>query len=118
MTTIPCYLRTLRRQRGIKQKELTSLIRGAGRQRVSNVELGKSQPNAREILAYSVLFGLSPAAIFPALYAEVEEALVAQAYELDEQMERENSQRSTKIRELLKGALDRATGKARNPMRI
>jgi transcriptional regulator with XRE-family HTH domain len=118
MTTIPCYLRTLRRERGMTQEELARLVEASGYQRVSYVERGLASPNAREILAYCVLFGLAPAAIFPALYDEVEESLIASAYELDEELERDSSQRATQIRELLHAALARATGKARNPMRV
>lgn len=116
MNTIPCYLRTHRRQWGLKQKELARLV-GRGHERVADVELAKAEPNAAEILAYSVLFGAAPADLFPALYEKVEERLIEAAYCLDEALKGEASPRAQRIRQLLRAALDRATGKARNPVR-
>lgn len=117
MTTIPCYVRTLRRQWGFTQKELADLIGRGGHERVADVELAKATPNAAEILTYSLLFGLPPADIFPALYEGVEERLIQAAYALDEDLKAEDTQRARNIRKLLKVALDRATGKARNPIK-
>lgn len=117
MTTIPCYVRTLRRQWGFTQKELAGLIGRGGHERVADVELARATPNAAEILTYSLLFGAPPADIFPALYERVEERLIQAAYSLDEALKVEDTQRARSIRKLLKEALDRATGKARNPIK-
>lgn len=118
MTTIPCYLRTQRRIYGFTQEELAGLIGRGGRERVSGVERAKAQPNAAEILAYSVLFGLSPAELFPAYYNLVEEGLIERAYALDERLLEVKTKEARNKRELLRGALARATGKARNPFRV
>jgi transcriptional regulator with XRE-family HTH domain len=118
MSTIPCYLRTLRREWGLTQEELARLIHGSRRQRVSGVERMKMPPKAAEILAYSVLFGLPPGDIFPAFYGEVEETLIARAYEFDEALATDASRRAERKRKLLRSALDRATGKRLNPARL
>lgn len=118
MTTIPCYLRTQRRMYGFTQEELAGLIGRGGRERVSGVERAKAQPNAAEILAYSVLFGLSPAELFPAYYDLVEEGLIEHAYALDERLLEVKTKEANQKRKLLRGALARATGKARNPFRV
>lgn len=117
MTTIPCYLRTHRRQWGFTQRELARLIGRGGPERVSDVERAKARPNAAEILAYSVLFGESPGDLFPALYEGVEERLIEAAYALDEDLKDDPSERTKRIRKLLRQALARTTGKASNPVR-
>jgi len=117
MTTTPCYLRTHRRQWGLTQKELARLIGRKGHERVAGVERAKALPNAAEILAYSVLFGVKPADLFSAFYEGVEERLIEAAYSLDEDLREDTSQRATRIRKLLREALARATGKAPNPVR-
>lgn len=118
MTKIPCYLRTLRREWGLTQKELAGLMPRGSRARVSSVEGAKAQPNAAEILAYSLLFGMPPAEIFPAFYESVEGALIAHAYALDERLPLDHSTRTAQKRRLLRQALARATKNARNPLRI
>jgi len=103
---------------GFTQEELAGLIGRGGRERVSGVERAKAQPNAAEILAYSILFGLSPAELFPAYYDLVEESLIERAYALDERLLEVKTKEARNKRQLLRGALGRATGKARNPFRV
>jgi transcriptional regulator with XRE-family HTH domain len=103
---------------GFTQEELAGLIGRGGRERVSGVERAKAQPNAAEILAYSILFGLSPAELFPAYYDLVEENLIEHAYALDERLLEVKTKEARNKRELLRSALARATGKAPNPFRV
>lgn len=117
MTKIPCYLRTLRREWGMTQKELAELMLRGGRARVSGVERNLVSPNAAEIVAYSLLFGMPPAEIFPAFYDHVEEALIAKAYVFHEVLSDDQSSVAARKRKLFQGALARATGQARNPLR-
>jgi transcriptional regulator with XRE-family HTH domain len=118
MTKIPCYLRTLRREWGMSQKELAGLMLRGDRSRVSGVERNLVAPNAAEIVAYSVLFGMPPAELFPAFYDQVEEGLIERAYALDEHLQRQKDTYWTaRKRKLLRFALDRATGKKPNPLR-
>lgn len=100
------------------QKELAGLMLRGDRVRVSGVERNLVSPNAAEIVAYSLLFGLPPAEIFPAFYDHVEEALIACAYALDEELGDDPSSVVERKRKLLQGALARATGRARNPLRL
>ena len=118
MTKIPCYLRTHRREWGMTQKELAELMLRGGRARVSGVERNLVSPNAAEIVSYSLLFGLPPAEIFPEFYEQVEEALIVRAYALDEELSDDTSRVVDRKRALLHAALARATGKARNPLRL
>lgn len=112
---IPCYLRTLRREWGLTQEELAGLLPNGSRARVSDVELAKAQPNAEEILAYSLIFGMPAGEIFPAAYYAIEEEVVRRAYKLDETLREDGSHWTRQKKRLLRALLDRATGKAPNP---
>lgn len=102
----------------MSQKELAGLMLRGDRNRVSRVERNLAPPNAAEIVAYSVLFGMPPAELFPAFYDEIEERLIERAYTLDESLEQleDVSYLTTRKRQLLRHALDRATGKKPNPL--
>ncbi len=118
MTKIPVYLRTFRREWGFTQEELAGLMLRGGRARISSVERAKASPNAAEILAYSLLFGMPPAEIFPEFYEAVEEALIERAYALDERLPNDGLRKTAQKRRLLRTALARATGKAPNPLQV
>jgi DNA-binding XRE family transcriptional regulator len=72
---VPCYLRTLRREWGLTQKELATLVPGVKRVRVSKVERGKRVPKSTELLAYALIFDRRPEAIFPTLSQDIEAAV-------------------------------------------
>lgn len=95
------YLRTLRNEWGLTQKELASLLPKGDRNRVRCVELGEAQPNAGEILAYSLIFGLPGQAIFPKFTTGVDEAVMRGAYHLYESVEGDGSPGAARKRELL-----------------
>lgn len=107
----PCYLRTLRREWGFTQEELARLVLRGYRERVSRVERGIAQPNAPEILAYSLIFGFSPEAIFPAFRAKVEDAVMRQALALYEQLDESDSKDAMRKKSLLRSMQARALGK-------
>ena len=98
---VPCYVRSLRRRWGLTQKEVATVVGGGGRNRVSRVERDLSLPDAREILAYSLLFGARPARIFPRIYCKLEERLMQGAYRLDQRLERRRSPEALRKRQLL-----------------
>lgn len=118
MTKISCYLRTLRREWGLSQNDLARLVPRGTCRRVSGVERSLVRPNAEEILAYSLLFGVPPAELFPYFYDGVEEHLIERAYKLDDQLLDEGKKDRVKTRRLLRAALHRATGRARNPLKV
>ena len=113
---VHCYLRTLRREWGLTQQELASLLPRGDRNRVSRVERGMDQPNAEEILSYRMIFGLTGQALFPTLHAETEETVMQGAYRLYKHLGRDRSPGALRKRELIDRMLARATGKA-NPTR-
>lgn len=98
---VQCYLRTLRREWGLSQEEVASLLPKGGRNRVSRVERGVAQPNAQEILAYSLIFGLTAETIFAQLSDETEEVVVRGTIRLYERLEGDSSIEASYKRKLM-----------------
>lgn len=107
---IQCYLRTLRREWGLTQEEVAFLLPKAGRNRVSRVERGVVQPNAVEILAYSLIFGLSAETIFARMSDETGEAVVRGTFRLYERLEGDSSIGASYKRKLMDQIRVRALG--------
>jgi len=114
---VQCYVRPFRRRWGLSQQEVASVIGGGGRNRVSRVERGLRQPDAREILAYSLLFGAHEARVFPRLYDKLEERMMRGAYRLDQRLARLRSPAALRKRELLDKLRARVM-KRRNPRNV
>jgi hypothetical protein len=108
MNKVSCYVRTRRLHAALTQEELRVLLPRAGRDRVSATERELRPPNGQEILAYEVIFGLSPRELFPGYYAEVEEAVIDHAYALHRTLEGKKDKKSAKKRVFLEGILARA----------
>lgn len=113
MSKVPCYLRTLRRQWGLTQEEVASLLPRGDRNRVSDVERGRALPNAEEILAYAVIFGSCGRSMFPKYYGQVEEAVMANAYELSKKFDRAKTPIARKKYDLIADMFARTTGRSR-----
>jgi transcriptional regulator with XRE-family HTH domain len=108
---VHCYLRALRKQWRLSQPELASLLEGS-RNRVSRVERGLVPPNAKEILAYKLIFGSSARVIFPDFYEAIEEQVMQGAYRLHKAVARDTSRVGERKRALTERMLARATGNA------
>jgi transcriptional regulator with XRE-family HTH domain len=117
-SNIRCYLRTLRREWGLTQRELASLLRKASRNRVSRVERGVIPPNAGEILAYSLIFGSSGKAIFRQFSEETDEAVMRGAYRLHQLLEGDNSIQAQRKRELVDYIRARAIKNANQKLEV
>lgn len=107
MISIACLLRAHRMRWGLRQKDLCVLV-PQGRNRVSCVERNVRPPNAREILAYGLIFGALPEQLFPGLVADVEETVLCNAYTLYLALETEGSAGAERRRTFLEGILARA----------
>jgi transcriptional regulator with XRE-family HTH domain len=116
-TKVHCYLRTLRLEWRLTQREVAALLPKGTRNRVSRVERGLVPPSAGDILAYALIFGLAGQAVFPALYAETEDAVMRAAYQLHQRLEPVRSPGAERKRELIDQMFARATGKA-NPTKV
>lgn len=110
-----CHLRTLRREWGLTQKEVASLI-GASRNRVSNIERGLVSPKATEIIAFGLVFGAPPKLAFAKFHTGTVDQVMEAAYRLNRRLEGDASPGAKRKRELTERILARATGKANTPL--
>lgn len=117
MHTYRCLLRAHRLKWELHIKELASLVPHISETRVSCVERGRRQPNAREILAYGMVFGVLPDELFPGLVAEVEETLLRNAYALWQRYEGNSSPKAVRKRRFLESILARAANRASQKVR-
>jgi transcriptional regulator with XRE-family HTH domain len=85
------YLRPQRRRWGFTQKELAFIIGGKSGTAVSRLEQGRRRPSLAAAFALHILFGTDPVEIFPALFAEIERAVLARAYDLYERLQGDRS---------------------------
>ena len=109
MNNVPCLLRAYRRKAGLSQQELGALIPGTGHHRVSDIEQSKCLPNAREIVAYQVLFGVLPRRLFSSVVGEVVEDVAGAAYRALEDLRKDRSPEAYRKRAFLEAVLKRAT---------
>jgi hypothetical protein len=113
MSKVSCLLRTHRLKGELSQKELAVLVPRTGINRVWHVERNLRPPNAREILAYWMIFGLLPDEIFPGAVSEVEEAVLRNAYSLYQKYEGDTSAKAVRKRAFLEAIAARAADRAR-----
>src|SRR5258706_14259963 len=106
---VPCYLRTLRKKWGLTQKELASLVPRCRRNRVSDVERGKISPRASELLAYALIFGLPPQAIFRKYAEDIEDTVLRGAAELDRRLANDDSPSAARKIDFLEQLSNRVT---------
>lgn len=113
MIKVGCLLRTHRKRWKLSQKELAALVPKTGENRVSYVERKLRPPNAREILAYRLIFDVLPEELFPRVVSDVEEAVVRKAYSLHRKLKKEKSEEAKRRRAFLEAILVRAANRAR-----
>lgn len=94
-------LRTQRLKSGLSQKDLAALIPRTGHNRVSCVERNIRPPNAREILAYRMIFGTLPDDLFPGLVSEVEAGVLRSAQRLLNRLQANQSDQAARTRDFL-----------------
>ncbi len=107
-----CYLRTLRRNWGLTQRELAQLIGSIRAAQVSRYENSKRAPRLEVALACQAIFGVPPATMFPDAYALAEEEVMRNMYRTDLALSNTISPSGMRKRELFALALQRAV---RNP---
>lgn len=100
------YLATLRKQWGFTQGELAFLLSLSSTE-LSRLEARKRRPSVDLILGGEVVFGVPPRTVFPGLYTEIEEQVMAQAKVLYERIEARSDLRSEEKLRLLRQMIDR-----------
>lgn len=102
------YLRTHRRNWGLTQEELASLIGTVSAKQISLYENGKRDFKLEVALACQVLFGVPPSIMFRDSYALVEEEVIRNIYREDQALENSINLSDLRKRELFSMALQRA----------
>lgn len=110
----PCYLASLRKEWGLSQEELAALLPRGNRNRLRDVESGKAVPNAQEILAYSLLFGVVPHRIFPKYVEYLEDSVMRRSLALYERLEEARGPKAAKKLRLLEDLPKRAASNKGN----
>ena len=80
------YVRSHRRRWGLTQRELALLVGLATATAISKIEKSKRAPTAATIIACGIVFGIPPDEIFPSLHEEIEQAVLASAAMLRDQL--------------------------------
>jgi transcriptional regulator with XRE-family HTH domain len=75
---LPSYLHKLRKQRGLSQPDIASLL-GITGSALSRFENLSRRPNARLIVGAEVIFGHGAKDVFPAFYRDIERSIVNRA---------------------------------------
>ncbi len=102
------YLRTHRRKWALTQKDLAFLFGRKSPTHVSRLEKSKRVPTIDIVLACEILFGVKSHLIFPKLYEEIEDNVLARAAKLYEELEHKTSRTALKKKEFLNISLKRA----------
>lgn len=102
-----CYLRTYRRNWGLTQKELATLIGTASSVQISRYENSKRAPKLEVALACQVIFGVPPSTMFPNAYALSEEEVMRNMCQMDLALQNTTNLSGLRKRELFSIALRR-----------
>jgi transcriptional regulator with XRE-family HTH domain len=91
------YLRPLRRQSGLTQRELAFLIGAKAGTTISRIERLKQAPSLERARALALVFGIRAAELFPGYFSEIHEALRVRTNELYEELQG-NPSKTTKMK--------------------
>ena len=80
------YVCSHRRRWGLTQRELALLVGLETATAISKIEKSKRPPTVATVIACGIVFGLPPDEIFPSLHEEIEQAVLASATALREQL--------------------------------
>lgn len=102
------YVRANRLRSGFTQKELAFIIGVRTRTFISYLEGRKRKPKLEIAFALYIVFGVEAIDLFPGLFAEVEENVMARAYDLYERLQG-NPSKTTRVKlNFLEGMFERA----------
>ncbi|MBI2720150.1 MAG: helix-turn-helix transcriptional regulator [Rhizobiales bacterium] len=87
MTRLATYLKTLRRQHGLTQKELAFLCGMDGGTQMSRYERCVRDPSLAAFIALTIVFSTTPAELFPGLHSEISRMVLERAEELYVQLQ-------------------------------
>jgi transcriptional regulator with XRE-family HTH domain len=91
MRTFKNYLRTYRKRVGLSQRQLAAVLGLKSSTRISEMELGKGLPNARECIVFRLLFKRPIEEMWPGIRAHAESKTLQKLWQLLAQLEQANS---------------------------
>ena len=105
---LPSYLHTLRKQWGLSQPDLASLL-GVTGSAMSRFENRSRRPPAKLIIAADVIFGRGAKDVFPGFYHDVERGIVKRARTQYDRLQSHTDATSRKKLRLLTEIIARAS---------
>ena len=111
---LPSYLRPYRLRWGLTQQELTYLIGVRRPKLVSALEHHKGNPRLSIGFALHVVFGTETRELFPSLFADVEEGVIARAYDLYDRLQGKPSKTNRVKLDFLEDMFERARERAKH----
>ncbi|MBX9576513.1 MAG: helix-turn-helix domain-containing protein [Caulobacteraceae bacterium] len=103
------HVRRARRRWALSQPELAHLL-NCSSSLLSRLERGECTPDVLMAFRLQAVFGLAPRALFPGLYRSVEDAVMAQAADLDRRLGARQDYAALTKRRLLTAMTHRASG--------
>ena len=103
-------MQTHRLRWALSQHELARLIGKNSHSTISRYEQQGKVPPLRTLLAYEVVFGQGLREMLPALYHEIEDAVLGRGAELWKELEGRDDHGAQRKRDLLLAMVARATG--------
>jgi DNA-binding XRE family transcriptional regulator len=97
-----------RRRCALTQRELAYLLLGISKSAVARYETGACLPPFKIVIALEIVFGRTAKALYPEVYAEVEEDVLRQAASFSIEVQELAGPRGEVKRELLSGIAKRA----------
>jgi transcriptional regulator with XRE-family HTH domain len=110
---LQCYVRSYRLRWGFSQAELAFII-GTTRNYISYLEAEKRRPKLSDAFALQVIFGVAFVELFPRLFAETEDDVLARAYDLYEQLQGHPSGKTRIKLDFLEEMFERAKRKSKS----
>lgn len=104
----PNYLGAHRKRWALSKQELAHLVGYRAGNTISRCETSEREPTFRLALGCEVVFGIQARALFPALYARVEDIVMERAAALDERLRGREDAGAERRRELLRAMVERA----------
>lgn len=111
---VPCYIGRERKAWALTQSELAVLLGKKCRTTVSRLEQCERSPSIDTLLAAEIVFGRSPAELYPKRIKEIEERVLREASVLYESLAGKTNPASLRKKEFLTALLNRAITRLHN----
>jgi DNA-binding XRE family transcriptional regulator len=115
---LDCYVRAYRLRCGFTQRELAFIIGAKTRTFIAYLEGRKREPKLAVAFALHIVFGSEASELFPGLFSEVEDGVMARARDLYEQLQGNSSKTTRAKLDFLEEMFDRAKHRSKRDEHI